>query len=248
MNGKLWEHDLYRVKTDGTDNSKTGEYVWFLTIKNNKIYYVTTGYARKIMNLDGTGIRDIKGNLVDLAYFDFYDNGIFYKSFEDGNTSYLKGTIYKANNDGNNKIKVLDETAFEGELTELNINNDWLYFLNHPNEDSSWILYKVKIDGTQITKLMDLDVRFAPGFEDPVVLGDWLYLTNYDDDNKLYRIKIDGTIKEKLSDEKLTKYEVDKDGIYFENEHDSSIYLYKVSLDGSVKSKPLEFDEVYLGD
>lgn len=139
------------------------------------------------------------------------------------------------------------------------LQGDWIYYSN----ENDWRkLYKIKVDGTGKTKILDDQVAFIN------VVGDWIYYSNggickiktdgtgktnlsdyalyvnvigdliyYSNGNlMLYKIKTDGTNKTKLSDEMSANINVVGDWIYYCNSNDN-YKLYKIKTDGTEQTK-----------
>ncbi|RKQ13327.1 DUF5050 domain-containing protein [Lysinibacillus endophyticus] len=79
--------------------------------------------------------------MTDMWDFDLYEDQYFYSSDADDIN------IYKINKDGTGKQKISNERA-----NELVVYNGWIYFSNYSR---SGYLYKMKIDGTQLTQIND---------------------------------------------------------------------------------------------
>ncbi|MCT4686177.1 DUF5050 domain-containing protein [Vallitalea sp.] len=136
------------------------------------------------------------------------------------------------------KEKKVEVTIVDNETTSTksadlastisNINfNDWLYF---GNPDDNYKIYRMKIDGTGLTKIAD--ARFD-GISN---LENWIY---YIDTNekytpaKLARISWDGTGKEILSEEDVNAFCTSEDYIFYIFENN----IYRIQKDGSLKTK-----------
>lgn len=165
---------IYRMKTDGS--SKTivcKDDAVDLNIIGSTIYYANQKDNNKVykVGIDGKGrvkINDDNTNCITVV-----DNRIFYVNTKDY-------CVYSTDLNGKNKIKVNNiKTLF------MNINDGWIYFSNMNDMDK---LYKIKPDGTGLTKLNDnKSGQFS-------IVGDWIYYTNGDDsNNNIFRIKKDGT-------------------------------------------------------
>ncbi|MDP4146319.1 MAG: DUF5050 domain-containing protein [Bacillota bacterium] len=162
-------------------------------------------------------------------------------------------TKEKVNDSGNSGNNLMNR----GLATEQ---GDWLYFTNKSGFNS---LYKVRKDGTSMTKLYDgyisnLNVvgewiYFSNDYKlckiktdgsgytqlnndigiNLSVVGDWIY---YDLAEGFCKIKTDGSQKVKLSDDHIAEFNIDGDWIYYSNISDRN-RLYKIKTDGSNKTK-----------
>lgn len=136
------------------------------------------------------------------------------------------------------KIPILDWDILPGGIkpkslqgnTSSNINTmgiaaasgDWIYFrLSHG-------LYKSKVDGSSLTKLVD-------GFPEFInVSGDYIYYEDASDNNHVYKLKTDNSFRIKVINEKSSQVTVLGDWIYYRNLTDSK--LYKIKTDGTGKT------------
>lgn len=66
--------------------------------------------------------------------------------------------------------------------------------------------------------------------------GDWVYLTNYNDDEKLYRMKIDGSEWQKISDDKPCDIRVDSGWIYYRYSS-NSVKFCRIRIDGTEREE-----------
>lgn len=98
---------------------------------------------------------------------------------------------------------------------------EWIYYTD---DQENGDLYKIKLDGTQKTKLS----QDTPSYIN--VSEDWVYYSN-NMDGKLYKIKTDGSQRTKLSDDTCRMTTLSGDWIYYVNASDSNS-IWKVSTDG----------------
>nr|WP_159435456.1 DUF5050 domain-containing protein [Sporobacter termitidis] len=128
----------YRIRTDGTENTKIADFqVSSTNIVNDKIYYVYGDGAQIYsMDLDGAnneriadGIKAVKINVVgDWIYFT--------------NTS----AIYKIKTDGTEKTKLCDFPS--SNFIDMNVLNDWIYLTGN-----GFNMHKVKTDGSELQEV-----------------------------------------------------------------------------------------------
>ncbi len=93
------------------------------------------------------------------------------------------------------------------------VENNWIYYSNHNDVGR---LYKIRSDGTGITRL---SIQTACDIE---VLGDWLYYYNTSETGGAFRTKTDGSKTEKLVD----GFENSCYGVYKDNGHIYIPYIY----------------------
>lgn len=106
--------------------------------------------------------------------------------------------------------------------------DEWIYYRNSSDDDR---LYKVKIDGSQKTKITDDRPRYIN------VVSDWLFYSNEADKNKLYRIKTDGTQRTKIDDDSVGNILVEGNTIYFSKSVGTDAFggIYQMNVDGTSK-------------
>lgn len=205
---------LYKVKKDGTEKTKISDgSPWYLNLSGDYLYYSGDQWQLYKQKIDGTEKEVLtKGafhiNVVDdFIYYTKgggYQYGFMYKMKTDG-TGETKlsndpisemvvsgGSIYytsfyqkiiKVDLEGKSKTKLLSGKTMYG----LNVEGDWMYF----NYDQK--LYKMKTDGTKLTRLSTdnaIDIN---------VSGDWIYYSDFSNKKNLVRIKTDGTQREELT-------------------------------------------------
>lgn len=209
---------IYRIKTDGTDKEKltdgsggnivvVGNSLFYLTDNNElakldlqtkrrktfKIEYVNSfgifkekiiayiaGNKSFIMDLDGNNIEELNfGNSFGKSCISEYD-GFYYYVDIIHTVATTQRFIMKRPINGGNPIKLAEGFSF-------NIVKGWIYFDN--SQDSNG-LYKMKLDGSEKTKLTD---GYCGQFS---IVCDWIYYQNA----SFYRIKTDGTEEENLND------------------------------------------------
>jgi hypothetical protein len=117
------------------------------------------------------------------------------------------------------------------------IQGEWIYYSNQGDNGS---LYKMKIDGTEKTKLNNSAIRYIN------VVGDWIYYScsgrddndeyildeNGNRKNAIYKIRTDGKRKTELLRGSYRDITVAGDWVFFLAEKD----LYKMRVDGKRKT------------
>lgn len=131
------------------------------------------------------------------------------------------------------KVTIVSEKIPDGNATELAYSNsnidfdEWIYF---GNPDDNYKIYRMKTDGTDLTKITDAV------YEGIKTLDEWIY---YIDTNnkytpaKLARIRWDGENKEILSEEDISTFCESEDYIIYIYENN----IYRMQRDGSLKIK-----------
>ena len=217
-------YKLYKIKTDGTGESKLSDDMpKYINVLGDWIYYSNDSDAGKLYKIktDGTGKAMLSDD--DAYYVNAEGDWIYYKNNSDANR------LYKIKTDGTGKTKVNDDMSYD-----ITAAGGWIYYVN---ESDGYKIYKIKTDGTGRTKLNDntsYDINVAVG---------WIYyqksITDSDDNsvpNGLYKIKTDGTEETKLSGDVPYYINVVGNWIYYVNDSDSS-RLYKIKTDGTARTK-----------
>lgn len=108
---------------------------------------------------------------------------------------------------------------------------EWIYYSNQG-------LYKMKLDGTEKTKLFD---DLSPEFV--YVANDWIYFTNGIYQLNLYKIRTDGTRRNLISNDPVGYFNVVGEWIYYSKGAGKDFgipgfgNLYKMKTDGTEKTK-----------
>ncbi|MGE5473708.1 MAG: DUF5050 domain-containing protein [Ignavibacteriales bacterium] len=163
-----------------------------------------------------------------------YGHWLFYRNPADGNK------LYKIMVDGTAKTKICSLSC-----SYINASNGWVYFVNCTEGSRSEVLYKIKTDGSKLTKIITTK-------EDSItyvtVKGNWIYYCLYSD---LYRIGIDGKGKKlvKKFDESypINSINITEKDIFLTIDLDGGAAAYNLSLDGK-KANPVLGHEEYQGD
>lgn len=119
----------------------------------------------------------------------------------------------------------------------LDCHDDWIFYRN--NADSGK-LYKMHLDGTGKTKVIDdiITHRYPSKYSMLIIDGGWIYYQNASDGNKLYKIRTDGTGRTKLIDEPgALIHLISDDWIYYYFDSPDEDGFYKIKTDGTQKTK-----------
>ena len=211
--------NIYKVNTDGTDLQKFINNATSLYIVDDWAYYTdrSNGALRRtpldrfepkliigqrVSNFYIQHNKIFWGNNIDLncadldgsnlkTYENVYSQGlVIYK-----NRKYTDGSLRKQNLDGSNSQEFVEQGVYD-----ITIQNDWMYFTYNENNDGFYYLYKMKTDGTCLTKLNDI-------YTDNVsVVGDWIFYqqavrtssTAGKTLDEFYKIKIDGSENQRI--------------------------------------------------
>lgn len=138
---------------------------------------------------------------------------IYYIGFDDGEPS----GIYKVKNSGSNSKKVTS-----GYFEYINVIDKYIYCLEKEEDKEQYNLVKIKTNGNKKETLAK-NIDYAP----VTATEKRVY---YFKDNTLYRIKTNGSDREKISDKKISYYEVCGNMLYYIYENDGDSYIAKMKL------------------
>ena len=118
---------------------------------------------------------------------------------------------------------------FDNPCAELIVKDEWLYFTNQSDENH---IYKIKIDGTELTQLTD---DSAVGLN---LTGDWLVYSllseDYSERNGIFKVKTDGSEKTTVLDQSIGSMTVEGEWVYYTAiDERKEFHLRKMNLDGS---------------
>jgi hypothetical protein len=141
--------------------------------------------------------------------------------------------LYKIDHEGKEVHRVLN---YINDINLPYISDGWLYYSYNPPEwaveqenlaDRERGLYKIKLDGTGKTRLLDT-IPFSP----IVKKGNWLLYSL----DGIYRLNIDGSEPVKLCDDHAAKLNIKDQWIYYTT-FDDNISLYRIDWDGNNRQK-----------
>ena len=209
---------IYKVQKGSQETTKITKHKSYeINLVGNYIYYIygSPGYIYRIKN-DGTEEEKLttKRCLNLLVNKDF----MLYKEYGGKN-----GDLY-IHDIKSNKRKMLKEN-----IVEFSVNGNYIYF----SEGVNCNLYKMDFYGNNLMKICDDYVSEITIFEN------YIYYTNFNQDDKLYRINQDGTNKTLISENACWNINIYKGYIYYRNQSDKG-NIYKMKLDGSDNHKIIE--------
>lgn len=186
-------YKIYKIRTDGTERTLVGsDPAVHLFILNNNVFYLDANKGvRKLnkMDFDGKNKTSLNSDSITTTLY-YSDNSFFFKAYNNNGASF-----YRINPDGSGKTQIVTSLSgfkvdsgmisFSYSLTE-EVKDGWVYYINSAQRNS---LYKIKIDGTGMTKISDDGISSNYFY----IIGNWIYYKNSDDSDKFYRIKTDGT-------------------------------------------------------
>ncbi len=191
-----YDTDLCKIKTDGTNRSivKSDSKAMDLAIHNNWLYYLDREkYKIHRLNLEDGAVMSVGTEAVS-TWFKIDEGWIYYKGYNWTDDA----KIYKISALGSKKSALSNDkpSGFQSEgrsvrfslYEDICILDGWIYYINDYNNK---YLYKIKLDGTERTKIND-----EPTFDFEIVDG---YIYFLDEDFRYYRINSDGSNKIKFT-------------------------------------------------
>ena len=141
----------------------------------------------------------------DMAiYLNFYENELYYVNLNDN------GTIYKIDDDGNDKKKVIDYKDCE----YFTIADESAFF-EYGENGNIYSPYRADYNFENVTKLNDDDT------EGLIYDNGYLYYSNWSDGGKIYKMKTDGSEKTALNGSYSSFLTVYDDWVYYINDDDN---------------------------
>jgi|LGOV01.1.fsa_nt_gb hypothetical protein len=173
---------LFKMTRSGTDiikimDDKVGDYI----VKDDMIFYENLSDNGKLYKITSTGEERSKMCDLSVNYLNVDESSIYFIS-ENLDTRYIYKIDYS--------FDILELISDKFEAYSMNVDGGWIYFSGGYGEEG---LYKVRIDGTEMTLIDAVDTLFIG------IAGDWIFYDNSDLDSdnfgNVYKIKKDGTEK-----------------------------------------------------
>lgn len=223
--GKFSCEGFYRIRIDGTQKEKLCDCTpEMFCIYEDRIYVHPIDGGFLSLNLDGSDIKDCNFRL-----------GYLYRLFAEGDRLYMRSSegIYSVKPD-TKEIKKLSES--NQEFVDLSVSGGYIYYIRHIfDEDWGMYLFRMKTDGTGLTKLTQSGCM-SIDYDD-----EWIYYIDQSGKG-IYKMKMDGSDNQKLTDcdsVKTNFFKVFGDWVYYENNGDE-YGLYKVNTKSGQSIKVLE--------
>lgn len=221
---------IYKIKTDGTERTKiNNNRARCLNVIGDWIYYANgnDNFTIYKMKIDGTEQAKLTNSdgFKTTRSITVSDDWIYYTYGVDFGRQLKKI-----------KLDGTEETALISSCFCIQVVDCWIYYSNYKDY---YRIYKLKIDGTEITKISnDLPVQI-PSSPSVNVAGDWIYFSNMTDNHALYKVHTDGTGETKIVSDKCVSINVVGDWIYYKCYEISSDQneLYRIRTDGSDRQK-----------
>lgn len=190
---------LYKIKDNGTENTLLSkDPSLYLCAVDNSLYYLDKNF-NKIRAID-LGTQKVITMNYDSLTTSFYIDGnyLYYKSYNNSNPIFVRYNIST-----NEKLILLEKDKTTGKsIAGYNTSNgsmdsytyrkmeeirgEWIYYISSDDNNK---IYKVKSDGSQITKV-STDSVYNYKF---TIAGEWIYYINASDSNRYYKVRTDGT-------------------------------------------------------
>ncbi|MBU3101784.1 MULTISPECIES: DUF5050 domain-containing protein [Clostridium] len=204
---------LYRANLDGISKVKLGETALIICgIDNEWIYGIDSKNSLGLVKtkLDGSGLTIIRSTR-SYDKINVSTDWIYYINDDDNDS------LYKVRKDGNENQKISNSRKY-------NVYNDSVFLLDDSADRN---LYISNTTLTNTIKVSDDNMKNI------VIVGDWIYYTNSDDNNKLYKIGSNGVNRQKLCDDNMSfGFKIVGDYVYYIN-HSSYDQYYKIRTNGT---------------
>ncbi len=228
---------IYKIKSDGSNRECLSEgSAEYLCLHEGWLVYASPCDGGKIYKLRNDGSESVKLGDDKAKFLSVMGEWVYFSS--DG----IGGRLYKIHLDGVREFCVTDDSlsSYLGGKSYA-IDKNWVYYINKNSR-----LYKVRLDGTEKTKLND-NLTANMFFYNGYVYYSFL--------KKLSRVKLDGTCDQVIFESEgeinnLVLYDgyfYYQNGPGFRNEGDSLIYRIKIDGTGntaitSEKSEQFQID------
>jgi hypothetical protein len=196
-------------KLFGTCKAANLNNVGYAVYSDGFIYYKSIWF-KNVTRIDGRKrtkvVEDVFGG------FDVSDGWIYYSG--DSNK------IFKIRTDGTEK-KLL-YTGKDNSYGYINVVDGWIYFRHFTHSNASDELYRMRTDGSKVTKI---DIGKSNYLN---IVDDWIYYRNDDDNGKLYKMRTDGSKVIRLYSTPCSYINVVDDWIYCTMYE----FIYRMRIDG----------------
>ena len=200
---------ICKINVDGTrktilDSTANARY---LIYANGWLYYNDNNAGRVIkrMQTDGTEKQIINNE----ASYDIFVKGdwIYYRNY---NADTDKRNICKIRTDGTQRTVI-----HAGNSCYLIFDDDYVYYSDF---DDGKALYKMKLDGTGVTKLIDAEIYGINTTDDKVIFSGHMIKSDGSVDRGIYSLNKDGTKLKKEANDAPSDVYAFKNMIYYEKD------------------------------
>lgn len=225
-NATAYVGNIYKIRTNGTENTKIEDNASAFIVLNGWIYYSRSKYSLYDTSTQ-PGIFRIKidgTNKVKIG--DFFENGYIVNIVEGYIYYYSDGKTYRMALDGSGKTPVIDGNFL------VYATKEWLYYIYGDFWTDAQI-YKTKLDGSQKTLIYN-----GPAIGNRlIVYGNYVYFAA-SPNMGIYRVETDGSELTKISDDYTREFCIADDYIYYYLYDDVNYFNYingpiRIKLDGS---------------
>lgn len=247
------EYGLYKFNIDTNEIIKiSDDHPYNINIWENYIYYCNEkdGNLYRI-SFDGTNKEKIVDNVPYAAVIK--DGWIYYSYFKFNGNNAESFIIKRIKVDRTEEMTIVSEKVnftvdpnimylnsvydpTEPASSEFFLYGDWIYYHNFTDDNK---LYKIKIDGTEKTKVSD--EKFCNYFFNGQLIIDdgWIYYVKHNSEDqlfegKLYKMRTDGSDNQLIIDSLVGIINIYKDYIFYSNAEDNN-RIYRINKDGSNK-------------
>jgi hypothetical protein len=198
INGSWENKNLYRMRTNGSDNLLIAENCFQFIIADEYIFKTERISANdtKIIrnNLDGTASEVIAEGNNQFFTPIFTDNGYLYFSVSLQNSASGVQQIHRIKFDGTGH-QTITQMAGVHTIDSIVLNNDFIYYtcisrVVDSVADYVAQIFKIAIDGTDSQKILELT---QPGVFRSIIFGDYIYYSHY---GNIYRLNKNGGLPE----------------------------------------------------
>jgi len=189
-----------------------------------------------IINLMPSGSGNSPANIANHGAIVWKGNSIYFLKRAPELIGEHEETIFSARKDGANSVEIVDDEAWD-----LNLLGDWLYYSNWSDGHS---LYRLKLDGSDRTKVLDdsvHSVNLVAG--NRVVYIRWKATSNKE--NNIFVAPADGGSPVRICDDQVENVGVWGEWAYYANGSDG-YKPYKVKLDGTGRVKISDDETLFM--
>ena len=228
-------NNIYRIRPDGSERTLLSLWAGEFLVANDWIYH-TSNYDLHKFRTDGTGHKKITDVVRDgpVAHSIYIAEGwLYYLEGWQQADGWHASSLNKVSIDGGEVFEAVDLKGFPRNICLV---DNWLYYIEVGRSHGTTI-NKIKTDGSQSMVLKEINA------DEMVVVEEWIYFTNWDDNFSIYKIRTDGSELVKLNDDKSSNIIVFGDWVYYsvvqrdDNFNIISEEIYQIRTDGSERLK-----------
>lgn len=236
------DYGLYKLNIDTNEIIKIsddspfriniwGDFIYYRNYEDGKIYRT---------DFDG----NIRDKIIDCVVRGFIikDGWIYYNEVNLNEKASDYVIIKRIKVDGSEEMTIVSEKVSDNTRSggsEFFLYGDWVYYQSPLDEKK---LYKIKVDGTEKTKVSDEAFPYYLHEGQFIVDEGWIYYVQHIGGEtlpfkgKVYKMRTDGTEKQLVIDNNVGDINMNEDYIFYSNT-DDNYKLYKIKKDGSDNRK-----------